>query len=307
MLVNRRQYPRHRGLHDLVLDGGNPDRPEPGSLLRHIAPTNRRCHILPGPQSLVQPLQVAPEILLILRRSHSIDPGAASPLQRLPRRLQRLHRQQVRQRRELQPPIPSRLLGYPLEFRRHGPRLLSAAHVSPQRSPTLSGLSLTRVAPLGLPLGHRYSGPIRLLAAHQQALRSPLRPLTRDLRGKRRGLPGCSQTLAHVPMPYTPAALTAFALADGRVLPSTEMNVSAAATSEFSRLAHIGPRAPCLRIKMAVARHPARLGSGAVATRLPIGICTHWVRSASFRKLWTASFLSSLPFLVATIPSLSSR
>src|SRR5437879_3062077 len=301
LLVNRRQYPRHRGLHNLVLDGGNPNRSEPGPLLWHVTPTNRRCHILPGPQSLVQPLQMAPEILLILRRSHSIDPGAAPLLQRCPRRLQRLYRQQVRQRREPQLPIPSRLLGYPLEFRRHGPRLLSAAHVSPQQTLPLSGLSLARVAHLGLPLGPRYCGPIRLLAAHQRALRSPLRPLTRGLLGKRRGLPGCSRTLAHVPMPSTPAALTALALADGRVLPSTTMNVSAAATLEFSGLAHIGPRAPCLRIKMAVARHPARLGSSGAATHSPGGICTHWVRATSFGKLWTALLPSSLHLLVATI------
>src|SRR6516225_7627422 len=114
--------------------------------------------------------------------------------------------------------ILSRLLGYPPEFRRHGPRLLSAAHVSPRRRPALSGPSLARVALLRLPRGHQYSGPIRLPHAHRPTLRSPLRPPTRigsSPRGKHRGLPGCSRTLVHVPMPYTPTAPTVLALADG--------------------------------------------------------------------------------------------
>src|SRR6516164_5657559 len=206
--------------------------------------------------------------------------------------------------------ILSRLLGYPPEFRRHGPRLLSAAHVSPRRRPALSGLSLARVALLRLPRGHQYSGPIRFPHAHRPTLRSPLRPPTRigsSPRGKHRGLPGCSRTLVHVPMPYTPTAPTVLALADGWCCLRRQVNVSATATLSFSGLARTGPRTPCLRIKMAVTRHPARLGSGVAATPSPGGDCTHWVRSTSFGEAWTPPVPSSLHFLVAATCSDSSR
>ena len=154
-----------------------------------------------------------------------------------------------------------------LEFRRHGARLLGAAHVSPQRTPPLSGLSLARVVHLRLPLGHRYSP------------RSDSSPLI----GRRSGLPcAClpepcpgsgevSQVAVeplcpcrcHVPRrsrPSSPSRTVECCL-------RRQVNVSATATLSFSRLAHTGPRTPCLRIKMAVTRHPARLGS---ARRLPI-------------------------------------
>jgi hypothetical protein len=115
---------------------------------------------------------------------------------------------------------------------------------------------------------------------------SPLRLPTRH-RGKRGGLPGCSRTLVPVPMPYTPAAPTVLAMADGPVLPSTTMNVSAAATLDFSGLAHIGPRTPCLRLHAPVSRDVARLGPGGVASHSPVGIRTPWVRPTSFGETWT--------------------
>jgi hypothetical protein len=132
----------------------------------------------------------------------------------------------------------------------------------------------------------RVYGPIRLPHPHRPALRSPLRPPTRH-RGKRGGLPGCSRTLVPVPMPYTPAAPTVLALADGPVVPSTAMNVSAAAMLDFSELAHIGPRTPCLRLHAPVTRDVARLGPGGVASYSPVGIRTHWVRPTRFGETWT--------------------
>src|SRR6516165_1447935 len=144
------------------------------------------------------------------------------------------------------------LLGEPPEFRRHGPRLQSAAHVSPRRRPVRSGPSLARVAPEDFPWVCGDLGPIRLPPAPRRALRSPLRPPTRQ-RGKREGLPGCSRTLVPVPMPSTPAAPAILALADSPVRPSTLMTVSAAATWPFSGLAHLGPDTPCLRFHAAVA------------------------------------------------------
>jgi hypothetical protein len=77
---------------------------------------------------------------------------------------------------------------------------------------------------------------------------------------------------------------TVLALADGPVLPSTSVSVSAAAAMIISELAHIGPFTSCLRFATPVARRRTRLGPGLVASRWPVGTCTRWVRSTSFRK-----------------------
>ena len=194
-------------------------------------------------------------------------------------------------------------LGYPPEFWGHAHRLLCAAHVSLRRRPALSGPfprqgRLTPASP-GSPVlwpDPTPPAPRRRSGLPRARLPGPAFPPT----GRHGGLPGCSRPLVLVPMPHTPAAPTALALADGPVLPSTPLNVSAAAAWVISGLAHIGPFTPCLRFAVPVTRHHARLGPGLVASHWPVGPFTRWVRPASFRKPWTAPVPPPLPCLVAT-------
>jgi hypothetical protein len=78
-LVDRRQDRHHRRLDDLVLNGGDAERPLSAVRLRYLSPTGRQRSIRPCVYPCVEILEVALEALRVLVPRHLIH-ARRSPL-----------------------------------------------------------------------------------------------------------------------------------------------------------------------------------------------------------------------------------
>jgi hypothetical protein len=101
LLVDRRQQFQRRLLHDLVLQGGNGNRPLRPLLFRDVDPAERLRPVLPARQPIVELLKILPDVPAVLRVRDPIHARARVLPQPTPCALQRRHRQKMSDRGKL--------------------------------------------------------------------------------------------------------------------------------------------------------------------------------------------------------------
>ena len=116
LLVDRVQHLDHRPLEDLVLQRGDPERPQPPVGLRYEHPPSRPRPVRPSVDPSVQIPKVRFEILPVVPPRHPVDPGGGVRADRPVRLPQPVDGHVMKERGEPHIPVLPRHLAHTIQI-----------------------------------------------------------------------------------------------------------------------------------------------------------------------------------------------